>query len=90
LIKLQKVPSDKVMDKSIGNIDSVGYKFTFDNYTAIFLRLIIKIKNFKLSQEERDCNTPLPMRATPIDIPMNFDLVQIDAFIYICFTGLSK
>jgi len=30
------------------------------------------------------------MSATPMDIPMNFDLVQIDADMYICFCGLSK
>jgi len=39
---------------------------------------------------QTDYNAPLPIRATPIDIPMNFDLVQIDAFMYTCFSGLSK
>lgn len=33
---------------------------------------------------------PLPIMTTPMDIPMNFDLVHIDAFMYIFLPGLSK
>ena len=31
-----------------------------------------------------------PIMVTPIDMPMNFDFVQMDPFMYICLLGLSK